>query len=184
MAEILRPIFRENFGTITLHSEMDCLEKYIFILSHRFGNQIILNVNLPPELENSVIPQLILQPIVENCVSHGQHADGRVLSIQVSVSSSNGDLEISVIDDGKGIPNDKLAQLHTSFAQNIESEVSENEHLGLINVHKRIVLQYGKQYGVTVNSSPGSGTSVIIRLPLIECNESISVFGEENQNSR
>lgn len=166
LAEILYPAFKESSEPITLKAEINCLEKYILILTHRFGNQVNLDISLPPELENAPVPRLIMQPIVENCIHHGRYADDRVLSIRVKAREENGVLSVSISDDGQGMPAETLALIQASLRQEELIDDGESGHIGLMNVHRRIALQYGRQYGVTVSSQVGEGTTVRIRLPL------------------
>lgn len=167
LAEILYPIFRENSETIPLKQEINCLKKYLLILSYRFGSQINLNISLAPELESIPVPRLIIQPIVENCVRHGCYEDGRALTINVMVQAQDDALEINITDDGRGMEADRLKQLRSSIELNEDSEMDDGRHIGLSNVHRRIVLQYGPQYGLSVWSNLGKGTTVKIRLPLL-----------------
>ncbi len=165
LAEILSPAFKENNEEILLKSEINCLKKYILILGYRFGSQIDLNISLPEALENALVPRLIMQPIVENCVHHGRHADGRTLAIRVQARKDGDVLELSVSDNGQGIDEDRLKQLQTSMALGEISDTAESSHIGLLNVHRRVALQYGRQYGADLKSRRGEGTTVSIRLP-------------------
>lgn len=166
LAEILYPVFREKSETTPLRQEIHYLEKYLLILSHQFGRQVNLNISFDPELGNIPVPQLILQPIVENCVRHGYYADGRTLTVTVMAQTENGVLEISVVDNGRGITADKLKQLQSSIELKECIEADDGNHIGLSNVHRRIALHYGQQYGLRIWSVPWKGTTVKIRLPL------------------
>nr|WP_296474000.1 ATP-binding protein [uncultured Acetatifactor sp.] len=119
------------------------------------------------ELENVLIPQLILQPVMENCVQHGYYADGRVLTVTVMAQTENGVLEISVVDDGRGMEEDRLKQIQASIARQENLESDDGKHIGLSNVHRRITLQYGVDYGMKIWSAPGKGATVKVRFPLV-----------------
>lgn len=167
LAEILHPAFKESAAPIPLKAEINCLEKYILILTHRFGNQVNLDISLPPELENAPVPRLIMQPIVENCVHHGRHSDDRPLSIRVQAQEEDGVLSVSIADDGQGMPEETLTPILNTLKQEQFMDDMESGHIGLLNVHRRICLQYGRQYGVSIVSRVGDGTTVCIRLPIV-----------------
>ena len=140
------------------------------ILSHRSGSRVDLNISLGEELEHVPVPRLIIQPIVENCVRHGCYDDGRVLTVNVMARSEGGALVVSIADDGRGIDGDRLIQLRSSIESKENSDVDDGEHIGLSNVHRRIALQYGRQYGLSIWSELGKGATVTIRLPLPDVN--------------
>ena len=168
LSEILYPVFRETSETIPLKQEIHYLKKYLLILGHQFDNQVNLHISLDPALENAPVPQLILQPVVENCVRHGYYANGRALMITVIVQTVNDMMEISIIDDGLGIEADKLKQLQSSIELLENIEADDGKHIGLSNVHRRIVLHYGQQYGLKIWSAPMEGTTVKLCMPLQE----------------
>lgn len=165
LAEILYPVFKEKAETIPIKNEIGFLGKYLLILSHRFENQVDLEITLPMEVEDALVPKLLLQPVVENCVQHGRYADGRLLRVRVQARREGDDLEVTVQDDGQGMSGSRLQELQASIAQTEISAITEGDHIGLLNVHRRIALQYGQQYGLTLNSQWGQGATVRIRLP-------------------
>lgn len=166
LAEILHPAFKEGSGPVSLKAEINCLEKYVLILTHRFGNKVNLDISLPEHLENAAVPRLIMQPIVENCVHHGRYSDDRPLAVRVKAREESGVLSVSISDDGQGIPAETLNAIRASLQQEAILDDMESGHIGLLNVHRRICLQYGRRYGVTIESRVSEGTTVCIRLPL------------------
>jgi sensor histidine kinase YesM len=120
------------------------------------------------------IPKLIFQPIVENAIEHGLIPSRRSKKIlKVSVGQDRGErkLRIVIADNGAGMSKEALRQSETEL---LESETLENRaqetrrSIGLRNVHSRIQLLCGKEYGLRMLSKPGKGTVVIIELPLEE----------------
>ena len=171
LAEILRPAFRNTEAVAPLRSEIFTLSQYIIILSHRFGNQVNLQIDLPPSLENQLVPRFLMQPIIENSVSHGRYADGRCLTICVSALTETGVLVLTVSDNGQGMEEKQLNTLNASFHMEGLSGAGDSvptdtsAHVGLLNIHRRIVLMYGAEYGVHVESRLSQGTTVRICLP-------------------
>lgn len=165
LAEILYPIFREDSEMIPLKKEVHSLEKYVLILHYRFDRKVTLDISLDPALENILIPRLIMQPIVENCVQHGHYNNGSTLVIHITMQIEDGTLEISVSDNGQGMDRDRLEQLRSSLAKGDALKPDARKHVGLANVHQRIQLHYSAQYGLSIWSEQGKGTTVTIRLP-------------------
>lgn len=165
LAEILLPVFRENIGPIPLQKEIHYLKKYLLILSHQFGSQVSLEISLNPELESVPLPPLTLQPIVENCVRHGYTPDGPALTIRVTAQAEGDVLTINITDDGRGMDADTLREVQ-SLLELKENTGTDSRHIGLSNVNRRLTLNYGPQYGLRIQSAPGTGTRVDVLLPV------------------
>lgn len=165
LAEILLPVFRENIGPIPLRKEIHYLKRYLLILSHQFGSQVCLDISIDPQLESVPIPPLTLQPIVENCVRHGYAPQEPALAIRVTARVDGDALTISIADNGRGMDGETLRQVRSSLELG-ENTGSDGRHIGLSNVHRRLTLNYGPQYGLRIQSAPGAGTTVEIRLPI------------------
>lgn len=145
--------------TITLRQEIDNLKNYVLINQKRYGDRIKVNYFVSPGCEEMLIPKLILQPFMENSFFHGfiQKHEGY---INVLVWEEGNTLICEVVDNGDGmevsrecsLPDTKRKQQHFSG-------------IGVRNVHERIQLIYGEEYGVTISSKLGEGTKVRITLP-------------------
>jgi two-component system, sensor histidine kinase YesM len=146
--------------TITVKQEMDNLRNYVLINQKRYGNRIKVNYFVTPDCMDLQIPKLILQPFMENSFFHGFIRKPAGF-INVLVWQDGNTLICEVIDNGDGmevsednnLPNTKRKQQHFSG-------------IGVRNVHERIQLIYGEEYGVTIASSLGEGTKVRITLPI------------------
>lgn len=145
--------------TITLRQEIDNLKNYVLINQKRYGERIKVNYFVSPGCEEMQIPKLILQPFMENSFFHGfiQKHEGY---INVLVWEDDNTLICEVVDNGDGmevsaecaLPDTKRKQQHFSG-------------IGVKNVHERIQLIYGEDYGVTISSKLGEGTKVRVILP-------------------
>jgi len=94
-------------------------------------------------------------------------------SIIVTAYEESGDLIIEIADNGTGIDDEQLQSINSRLSRisdNVENEYTQEHSLGLSNVHARMVLQYGKGYGVSLSSFVGRGTVVSLRMPLIQKN--------------
>ena len=126
----------------------------------RFGDSLTYTFTMEDRCAAlSKIPRFLIQPIVENALIHGAVAESP-LYVEVSASSSDKEVQITIRDNGKGISKEQLADICKQF----EGE-ADGSHIGLRNVQDRIRLRWGKDYGVSIKSTPGTGTCVLIRIP-------------------
>ena len=147
---------------VPIKEELECIQNYVAINQIRFKKSIILSVECPEPLLTHQTLKLILQPVVDNCIKFGFRAD-RALEIKVSVSSTSRVTSFVIADNGNGIEEGRLKY----FQGCLEAEVAAGfaHNLGLINVNRRIKLQYGWKYGLSIDSKVGEGTEVTIRIP-------------------
>jgi two-component system sensor histidine kinase YesM len=144
-----------------LSEEIENLKHYLYIMENRFGKKISVVWNIAEETSSLYILKLLLQPIVENCIVHGlddKDIDGR---IWVNTCIVKGCLHIEIADNGVGMD---MEQLNTYMNQNHESKFSG---IGISNVKRRIQVQYGAHYGLTIQSNEPTGTKFVIRVPLL-----------------
>ena len=143
--------------------EFDFVKRYIEIMKVRFGERLEFNDNISEDVKEVSVPKMVIQPIVENAVKYGFGEDVEVLRVEISAYIENEKLYIIVKDDGVGIEEDLLKDL----VFNLKEKYNSSDHIGLYNVHKRIELLYGIEYGLEINSEAGKGTEVILVLPEI-----------------
>ena len=125
------------------------------------------SVTADPDCEQLFILPLLVQPLVENAFVHGlkeRRAGGR---ITVHAFADAKELTISVADNGVGMTPAALEVLRQSLA----AEDFDRSHIGVANVHHRIRMFYGPDWGLTVDSTPGQGTTAVLHLPRCETNE-------------
>lgn len=165
----LKYLIGTNQDRVDLKAEIENIKNYFNLIRIRFEGRFELEVDIPAKLFQVKVPQLILQPAVENAVKHGlrpKEGEGRVA---IYAEETNGDLEITVMDDGIGMDETSLKELK----QLLESPEpgkrtgSTWENIGIKNVYDRIKLIYGQQYGLEISSYEGMGTIVKYRLPIM-----------------
>ena len=149
----------------TLRTEVEMLEPYLFIQNVRFGNGITFSGSIPPEYEDCIVPRLILQPLVENCISHGLRSNGGRGMISIGCHASDGTLYIEVSDNGTGFPHDIPEYQTYESVKLLFPSRKDRLSIGLENTHNRIRLFYGEQYGLSVQSESGKGAKVRIAIP-------------------
>ncbi|WP_379319978.1 sensor histidine kinase [Paenibacillus puldeungensis] len=142
---------------IPLSQEIDNLNHYATIQRIRYGDSFSLHCDIPQELANYPVLKFLLQPIVENSIIHGTGEDGRRVDIQVTARLIEHKVRIVISDNGKGFDVEEL--------QTQASSRSKLSGIGTQNVHERIVLHFGKAFGLDVCSIPGEGTKAEIILP-------------------
>ncbi len=152
----------DNF--IPVHEEIEILEKYIDIINLLYQDNVEFNIDIDDEIVDYFIPAFILQPIVENCVHHGTDPSTKGGRVDIVGGIENGNIVFIISDNGKGIQKEAIAKI-IQYQKNMNN--SKNEHMGIMNIDKKIKLCCGNDYGITIESVTGQGTKVIIKLSLI-----------------
>ena len=113
-----------------------------------------------------MIPRFTLQPLAENAIFHGLEPKGGFGSVllEICLSPGDGDVLVTLTDDGVGMPPEQVAHLLDPPRTQADAQ-DKIRHVGLWNVHRRLQYSFGSRYGLTVESEPGVGTAVTIRLP-------------------
>ena len=159
---------------VTLGDELDNIKDYLYIQSIRYQDAFTWHMDIEESLCCCPVPKLILQPIVENAFKHGfkNQMTGQEEDRQICITAmrSETDLVISVIDNGKGISDERLMSIKNQFSASVSegaASVMENGSIGLLNVHHRIKLCYGPEYGLElVSEKEGAGLKVLVRIPV------------------
>ena len=140
---------------VPLQYELDLLESYLYIEKERFRDRLHIKWEID-EVEDVMIPPLSIQTLVENAVNHGvlKRISGGLITIRIS--KEDGYTEISVIDDGIGMDEEKLKQIFTI-------QPDRKKGIGLINTEQRLKRLYGK--GLNVVSTPSVGTAITFTVP-------------------
>ncbi|WP_158289357.1 sensor histidine kinase [Paenibacillus flagellatus] len=159
----------DEYGTVG--AELQHLETYLAIQKERFGKRLKIVVDADERLRSQRILKLLIQPLVENALFHGiENKDGNGL-IRVAVYRQGGDaVVIKVLDNGDGIGKAKAERLSRALSAPEESGAEEHSpedkrSIGLLNIHKRIRLYYGQEYGLSIKSWERIGTAVLMKLP-------------------
>lgn len=172
MALALGDMFRYSIKTkgalVTLEKELAHVKNFVAIQQIRFDNGFRFEMDVPEELYSCRILKLILQPLVENALYHGLLHYNAGSSIYLSARKENKIIYFTVKDDGVGMASETLEQLQKLLEEKPKfGELSQhaNESIGLKNINARIRLYYGEDYGLSVKSEQGCGTTVQIKIP-------------------
>lgn len=158
LLQMLSTYFRHNMGAkgylVDIYEEIHHIDAYLHLEKARFEDALSTEILVEDDII-CTLPSLILQPIVENAVRHGARTNKNGL-VRISVAKSPHGTEISVADNGRGMPAHVL--------ENLAQDISIPPSIGLINVHRRLKSIYGEEHGLQVHSSE-HGTEVIITIP-------------------
>lgn len=159
-ARLMRYSIYYGSTIVSLGTDIEYINDYLLLQKMRYNRRLNYHIEIPEELLEFRIPKLLLQPIVENSLVHGMK-NTHSISITITGYEQDNLLLLCVADDGSGIDDERLAALRLG----LESEDGLKEHIGLYNSHRVIRLLYGSEYGLTIDSQPGSGTRVTITVP-------------------
>ncbi|NOU99997.1 cache domain-containing sensor histidine kinase [Paenibacillus planticolens] len=171
LAYMLRYSVQTNLEEITVANELKHVMYYLLVLKHRIGREFEIDVAIKPEYLLHVMVRLTLQPLVENVFQHA-FPDGLedYHYIRIDGGIREGIFWISVEDNGSGMSETKLSQLQEKLNTNrlADGEVDEagkKGGIGVLNVHRRIQMVYGEQYGLQIESKAEQGTKMIMMMP-------------------
>ncbi|CEA07615.1 Sensor histidine kinase YehU [Arthrobacter saudimassiliensis] len=157
-ADFTRYSFRRHGDFTTLAEELRSIDRYLLLERARFGDRLKVSLQVAPEVLGTVIPFLSLQPLVENSVRHGLEAMEGPGHITISATDAGTLAEITVEDNGVGMDPDRLAAL-------LAGHTDDGEHVGLRNVDLRLRQVYGPGHGLVIDTAPGAGTLITMRIP-------------------
>lgn len=178
LSEMFRYIVRAPDGLVPLQSELDQLEHYMLIQKQRFATRLEYKLEITGELRECYIPKLSLQPIVENAFLHGlEKKPGEwKLGIEVFCDPQQGMVTIQICDNGMGMEPDRLAEMQSKLeriTRHTDRVWSSGTSIGLLNAASRMVMHFGPDYGIRMESELGQGTKVIVTIPCTTGGESL-----------
>lgn len=170
----MRYLIGDTRSMVSLKEELDSIRNYFIIVQIRYENAVQLEINADNETLKCRIPRLTLQPIIENSVKYGISPKGEG-TIAIYAEKKQEYLEITVLDDGVGMDKETLCYVNGVIRGTAVRKNSEEKKfsIGLKNIEDRVKLQFGEAYGIDLDSTPGLGTLVRVKLP---------VFYEEGDN--
>lgn len=182
MVMALSNFYRTGIGDgsiyIKLKNEFELIKNYLEIFNQRLidTHPLIYSINLLPVLSDCKIIRMTLQPLIENAIFHGLTCKEGEKKISVDTSLQNNDVLITIHDNGVGINPEKLNEIKRKIAD-ISNTVSQNSSqtnadsfklgIGIANVQKRLIMYYGKNYGIDIESVPNNGTTIVVRIPMV-----------------
>jgi len=156
MVSALSDLFKMSLSkgrkVITVREELDYIEKYMSLLTMRYGDRFSLSLDVEEGIRDLFMMKFILQPFVENAIYHGLEPKMGKGCVRVEGRRAGDELHFVIADDGVGI----------------ENEADIFKGYGIRNVVDRIHLLYGEEYGIKAASRPSEGTRVQVRIPVMK----------------
>ncbi|MBX7442640.1 MULTISPECIES: sensor histidine kinase [unclassified Arthrobacter] len=156
-ADFTRYSFRRHGDFTTLAEELRCIDRYLLLERARFGERVQVSLRVAPEVLGTVIPFLSLQPLVENAVRHGLEAKEGPGHISITAEDAGAFAEVTIEDDGVGMDPGHLRSMLAGH--------TDGDHVGLRNVDARLRQVYGNDHGLVIETAPGEGTLITMRVP-------------------
>ena len=170
LARFFRLSLGKGKNIVTVRDEIDHVKNYLMIQHMRFKNKFDYEFDIAEDVLELPSLKLMLQPLVENAIYHGmEFMDGDGM-ITVKAWRKEDELYLSVADNGLGMTEDKVEMILTGKST---SGNGRGSGIGVKNVNERIKLYFGEAYGLTIDSEPDEGTTVIIHLPAKDEKESL-----------
>jgi two-component system LytT family sensor kinase len=157
-ADFTRRSFRRRDEFSTFAQELEYVHQYLSFEKARFGDRLSVVYRIDPEILQTAMPVLVLQPLVENAIRHGigrKPGPGRVI---IAAEDRGNECFISVLDDGVGMAREQLDQV-------LRGRRRQRFGVGLANVHERLRSIYGPEHGLHLESTPEAGTRVTLAIP-------------------
>ncbi|WP_379161480.1 sensor histidine kinase [Paenibacillus sp. sgz5001063] len=167
VVRLLGKMMRKNLevgnGMISLQSELETVNCYLVIQKFRYDDRLNYELHVDPEANLIQIPPLIIQPLVENCVVHGleDQIDGGMVRLDIRIEDEQ--LKVQVSDNGTGISKQRMQEIREMLE---DKDDYETNNIGMRNIHLRLKLTYGPEYGLSLASQNGFGTQISFVIPL------------------
>lgn len=154
LSELLRHSL-ENIGVqeVSLRHEIEFLKTYLEIEQVRFRDRLEVRLNIEPETLEAAVPNLILQPLVENAIRHGIGKQRNAGLVAITAQRQNGTLTMQVRDDGPGLPRDWPASGESGLG------------IGIANTRARLRQLYGDAQTFDIRNAEGGGALAVLKIP-------------------
>jgi two-component system sensor histidine kinase YesM len=171
MVEALGAFFRTSLSHgqdfITIREETEHVRNYLFIQKTRHGDKYDYSLEIDERILGFKTIKLILQPLVENAIYHGVRElerPGGLIVVRGYLNKPAGKVHFEVSDNGVGMDRTKIEEINRC----LKDSGTDRRFFGLCNVHERIVLAFGPEYGLRLQAAPGGGIVAILALPAVE----------------
>ncbi|MCL6634605.1 MAG: histidine kinase [Peptococcaceae bacterium] len=161
LASFFRQALKRHGHFNTLREEIEYVNTYLILEKARFREKLRIQRDIDPALLNYQVPVLTLQPLIENAVKHGIQPKVGPGTVHITARLLNDEILFIIRDDGVGIGREIMPKV-------LLPGFGSGNGVGLSNVHERLKSLFGEDYGLRIVSEAGKGTSVYIRVPLIE----------------
>ncbi len=151
-------------NVVCLKDELKYVDDYIMLQKIRMGERLVVRKNISPVLMDFEVPKLCIQTLVENSITHGIGGGKSAVVIDLTVSSEKDSILIRVLDDGVGIDEENLKEIRQSLRSQTLSD--SNQSIGLANLYNRLLILYGDEMDMSIDSKAGEASYTLVRLKL------------------
>jgi len=159
LAAFFRHSLKRRGHWMTIEEELSYLHHYLVLEKARFREKLHIVRDIDANVLQYRIPVLTLQPLVENSIRHGITPKIGKGTVKISIHLEDDEIQVAVMDDGVGIQPDIYPKV-------LKPGFGSGSGVGLSNVHERLKIIFGEEYGLTINSIPNVGTAVKLRIPI------------------
>nr|WP_276008927.1 sensor histidine kinase [Aequitasia blattaphilus] len=160
LGDLLRSNLKQK-SMITIGEELKSVRNYVFIQEYRFGDKIQVEYEVDQGVKDYLIPNFILQPLVENSIIHGLEPKVEKGLLMVQIFIHEGQLFFRVVDDGIGMNQETISNIYYAC----EHETSK-KCIGIKNVYRRLKLYYGEEGTLRISSEVGKGSRICFSIPM------------------
>lgn len=168
MIQVLSRLLKRSLGSagklVPLKYELLNIKDYIYIQQMQYNKNISVEFDIDEELMEYMMPNLLIQPIIENALFHGLDRNMDNPSLAISARIVDNDVVFYVRDNGKGMSEEKIREIY----EEKDSIQKGFNNIGIKNVNMRLKLNFGESYGLNIESCPGEGTNVEVKLPILK----------------
>ncbi|WP_210469857.1 sensor histidine kinase [Sporosarcina sp. 6E9] len=162
ISRLLRYSINNDENNVPFEKDLDYILDYLKLHKFRFKDRLEYTIEVEPEVKKIYVPKLLLQPIIENAINYGYR---RQTHLQITIRGVViGDyVSFTVEDNGGGIDQEKLTEIRVKLYDKVQR--TGDSGIGLENSHRRVILQYGEEYGLTIESIDNAFTKVNVKIP-------------------
>ncbi len=147
---------------VPLQRELEMIKNYVAVQNFLCGDKVFMDYDICVNTEQTIVPKMLLQPLVENCIKHGMNNG----IVEIVISCPEPDDNLTIIVEDNGCDSDVEA-MNRSLAVGVDSDSLSGHGYGIRNVHQRIQMKYGEHYGLHYAHSEEGGTAVSVRIPFL-----------------
>ncbi len=159
LSEFFRHVLNQGESITTVRSEIKYLQNYLYLLKNKFAGRIQICVDVDEKFLDCKMVKLVVQSLVENAIQHGMEDKEGMGNISVWAEQKEKNLYLHVEDDGAGADEDEIRRMIYE-----QGDIGEGA-FALKNIHDRIQMQFGKEYGLVFESMINVGTVVTVKIP-------------------
>ena len=165
LSQLFRMVLGQGKGIVTVQEEENLIEQYLHIQKMRFERKLDYEIDMEEEILQEVIPKLILQPFVENAIVHGFEKAGENCFLSVTGRKTGDYMEFRISDTGIGMTKEQIEGMFNVA----DAKRYSGQRVGryaVKNIKERLELKYHGNFKLKIESEPGKGTTVILKVPL------------------